>query len=184
METPPLTRGRRAAPAEVPVAVGNTPAYAGKTPPPRSCSHRVEKHPRLRGEDEARQKRRSDSKETPPLTRGRLEKVPDVRLDLGNTPAYAGKTIETAACTLAARETPPLTRGRHALSVRVKSLRGNTPAYAGKTTETATHRRSTKETPPLTRGRHALSVRVKSLRGNTPAYAGKTECDIDRILKK
>ena len=50
-ETPPLTRGRQAGVHFEPFFVGNTPAYAGKTPRTRREPKGTWKHPRLRGED-------------------------------------------------------------------------------------------------------------------------------------
>ena len=74
METPPLTRGRRA----VGLASGrghrNTPAYAGKTRSEVRTFTLLEKHPRLRGEDLSPALRAKASSETPPLTRGRQQR--------------------------------------------------------------------------------------------------------------
>ena len=75
---------------------GNTPAYAGKTDLMLEAVVTEEKHPRLRGEDSSVVQPASLRMETPPLTRGRL--LP-LRIDadrVGNTPAYAGKTKQTA----------------------------------------------------------------------------------------
>ena len=92
METPPLTRGRRA----VGLASGrghrNTPAYAGKTALIEQFFLRVWKHPRLRGEDSPTCRPPWPCKETPPLTRGRHAFRRRYVGPFGNTPAYAGKT--------------------------------------------------------------------------------------------
>ena len=50
-ETPPLTRGRRAAAPAAVAADRNTPAYAGKTLFGLASGNGLGKHPRLRGED-------------------------------------------------------------------------------------------------------------------------------------
>ena len=50
-ETPPLTRGRLGIAIAAVAALGNTPAYAGKTRASRERDAHGPKHPRLRGED-------------------------------------------------------------------------------------------------------------------------------------
>ena len=175
--------------------VGNTPAYAGKTSIRRRVSFSEQKHPRLRGEDrhggavdegEGRKHPRLRGEdplstpletswtETPPLTRGRLER----RLSM--------------YCAL---ETPPLTRGRQLFFRHPCASLRNTPAYAGKTRRLPSLRshlwkhprlrgedglkafckRNLVETPPLTRGRPFCLSPVAAQERNTPAYAGKTE---------
>ena len=77
-----------------------------------------------------------------------------MRSSVGNTPAYAGKTVALTSLATALKETPPLTRGRRPARAKRAERIGNTPAYAGKTD----------------------GVEVdKDGRGNTPAYAGKTD---------
>ena len=132
--------------------------------------------------------------ETPPLTRGRPTLAVDHLPKVGNTPAYAGKTIAQASRASAVKETPPLTRGRRADQVGADSSTGNTPAYAGKTqrapTPQARHGKHPRlrgeddeanlqslcheETPPLTRGRPERGGFRQAPPRNTPAYAGKT----------
>ena len=132
METPPLTRGRQTAKARIVHAVGNTPAYAGKTIRFRIGSSAYRKHPRLRGEDGSKPSFTASTAETPPLTRGRRSlRILNHWID-GNTPAYAGKTTSRHSKPCRQRETPPLTRGRRVCTnLTTVSIR-NTPAYAGK----------------------------------------------------
>ena len=111
-ETPPLTRGRQWRHRKGSGLRGNTPAYAGKTACWRSSCWPQRKHPRLRGEDFGVKSTRSESAETPPLTRGRLPR---------------------SAVALQTAETPPLTRGRLVFGESEDGGHGNTPAYAGKT---------------------------------------------------
>ena len=96
-ETPPLTRGRPTEEIAAFVSSGNTPAYAGKTPPNCGRPQSARKHPRLRGEDRVFCNHRDPPMETPPLTRGRLDAMSLAHLQLGNTPAYAGKTLSAVA---------------------------------------------------------------------------------------
>ena len=131
-ETPPLTRGRRWCRITVRRFLRNTPAYAGKTLSIFSLISFLQKHPRLRGEDEAGAALADRLPETPPLTRGRREVDLESATWTRNTPAYAGKTAGLGAYRIfvrkhprlrgedqgdrrgegGARETPPLTRGR------------------------------------------------------------------------
>ena len=131
-ETPPLTRGRRPAQALQERALGNTPAYAGKTRSQGASVPMPQKHPRLRGEDAPREESRGSTSETPPLTRGRPQATSKETVPKGNTPAYAGKTYDLPvgagdsekhprlrgedsprkSVEVPVMETPPLTRGR------------------------------------------------------------------------
>ena len=113
---------------------GNTPAYAGKT--------------------ESRTQQHFKDEETPPLTRGRLEKVRIRGSRDGNTPAYAGKTNQS--------DRDGTTYGKH------PRLRGEDKSFRSSAYFIG-------ETPPLTRGRlRKFRLRWRSS-GNTPAYAGKTQ---------
>ena len=78
-----------------------------------SKSRTDSKHPRLRGEDELITIRGLQSVETPPLTRGRLQKVDAEHLGPRNTPAYAGKTYAARAAQLEEKKHPRL-RGEDA----------------------------------------------------------------------
>ncbi len=173
-ETPPLTRGRRQGGESLREALGNTPAYAGKTGRGVTLPLQAGKHPRLRGEDSVPRRVSEAGPETPPLTRGRQENPDDSTDYLGNTPAYAGKTTVLFEYAIDVAETPPLTRGRPNLHRIGGVVHRNTPAYAGKT------RAGTKQ--PIGLGKHPrlrgedtkATLAAASPVGNTPAYAGKT----------
>ena len=153
METPPLTRGRPKFPKGIAVRLRNTPAYAGKTGRKANAATSVEKHPRLRGEDPIRSLMLYSRPETPPLTRGRLHHRSAVFRQVGNTPAYAGKTPRVHDKRRDLPETPPLTRGRRRMGWARVHWPRNTPAYAGKTLPPSIPTGALMETPPLTRGR-------------------------------
>ena len=74
VETPPLTRGRPRKKPEDKMTLRNTPAYAGKTCDFISHLPCRWKHPRLRGEDRMSTPYTENLEETPPLTRGRLDR--------------------------------------------------------------------------------------------------------------
>ena len=152
-ETPPLTRGRPVGSKKKQAAWGNTPAHAGKT---RSIAPECffeGKHPRSRGEDAQKSTRFDTTRETPPLTRGRLLRTSIRTGRRRNTPAHAGKTEVEVPCGRCIgkhprsrgedwrhkegawyqTETPPLTRGRPPALRPRTAAPGNTPAHAGKT---------------------------------------------------
>ena len=92
-ETPPRMRGRLGELLSCVLLKGNTPAYAGKTPSLAVIVKEYEKHPRVCGEDQRAVCRFCVQLETPPRMRGRLFGPKNRELRLGNTPAYAGKTL-------------------------------------------------------------------------------------------
>ena len=193
-ETPPLTRGRlfsRSAPSG---RAGNTPAYAGKTKPPRaallllgntpayagktwrkSLSGGMRwKHPRLRGEDVHRERDTENGVETPPLTRGRRDYLTDPTAPRRNTPAYAGKTNRPRPAQGASWKHPRLRGEDPHLGAHQRTLQRNTPAYAGKTFRGSREAFRVKKHPRL-RGEDATELAAGGVAlGNTPAYAGKT----------
>ena len=155
-ETPPRMRGRRFIISPTRDHKRNTPAYAGKTLKKCPAPGRGWKHPRVCGEDLQRPPWALCQVETPPRMRGRLNLLRERGDGLGNTPAYAGKTMTVKVLTVSRRkhprvcgedrkglggpfgisETPPRMRGRLFQMPRHLCNRRNTPAYAGKTGHT------------------------------------------------
>ena len=137
----------------VPGLMRNTPAYAGKTKGQQRKIKNIEKHPRVCGEDYTMCLKRRRALETPPRMRGRLIGTIFACALIGNTTAYAGKTImngknltekekhprvcgedpESASTVSGMSETPPRMRGRPYMYLFLPHPSGNTPAYAGKT---------------------------------------------------
>ena len=72
---------------------GNTPAYAGKTRRIRWCRWRPWEHPRVCGENLRDTAGFCVELGTPPRMRGKRDKVCPQKPGVGNTPAYAGKTL-------------------------------------------------------------------------------------------
>ena len=68
----------------------------------------MEKHPRLRGEDWPACPIKRELVETPPLTRGRPSVIKNVGQNIGNTPAYAGKTFVPSSFVAPFRKHPRL----------------------------------------------------------------------------
>ena len=131
----------------------NTPVEAGKTSREGQATVKSRKHPRRGGEDSLRVRVGQGKEETPPPRRGRLLRSSPERAAGRNTPAEAGKTRRSLACSSSEGKHPR--RG------------GEDPCYAGRNTFDT-------ETPPPRRGRHERPSKVTASYGNTPAEAGKT----------
>ena len=67
----PLTRGKPSAEGSQPLPSGLIPAHAGKTAAPRRRTTKPRAHPRSRGENWFRRRRRTFSRGSSPLTRGK-----------------------------------------------------------------------------------------------------------------
>ena len=133
----------------------NTPARAGKTPVDLIEKALRKKHPRSRGENPGTGHSARNSRETPPLARGKQSYREDNIQIHGYTPARAGKTgvgfrsgfrhekhprsrgenFNAVSKFNEGQETPPLARGKRVEVLLVQFLVGNTPARAGKTTQ-------------------------------------------------
>ena len=135
----------------------NIPAYAGKTSVRVAGARRIEKHPRIRGENRHRKMSLKLSKETSPHTRGK----PDVsKLDwdeFRNIPAYAGKTAE--------RNIQRATSKKH-------------PRIRGENLRIIVENGEPWETSPHTRGKRTPRIHTSPRFGNIPAYAGKTRSEL------
>ena len=146
-------RGRRSHGKPAETRIRNTPAYAGKTSRWSHPSPSLQKHPRVCGEDYETMLNGIASAETPPRMRGRLQRQLVSQTAPGNTPAYAGKTPETA-CGNSRQRKHPRVCGEDDLLLQTSN--------------------QNQETPPRMRGRLSLCAERLNLGGNTPAYAGKT----------
>ena len=135
------------------LAVGITPAYAGKTYFLFVTTLLMWDHPRLRGKDDYFEIERLYGLESPPLTRERPDKITISKLRIGITPAYAGKT-----CTLYCSG----------------YLKKNHPRSRGKDCTTPYLQIKKQGSPPLTRERLQRPEYIGGRSGITPAHAGKT----------
>ena len=174
VETPPLTRGRLEYETDGVIESRNTPAHAGKTNPfvCRKAWHW--KHPRLRGEDRRTRNLLFRLLETPPLTRGRLDRSPCIGFSPEKHPRLRGEDVIESPEVTEKKETPPLTRGRLSFGCLPCRSCKKHPRLRGEDLTRGRIFSSLSETPPLTRGRLALVLQRISAPGNTPAYAGKT----------
>ena len=133
-------------------APGITPAYAGKRRCPRFRPGKIRDHPRVCGEKVSSTSPIKCLKGSPPRVRGKGQAACEIVVELGITPAYAGKRSYGCGTEQCGRdhprvcgekskpkpgkdrrmESPPRVRGK---GVRLPPLHvpaGITPAYAGK----------------------------------------------------
>ena len=90
--SPPHARGRRMRSSGKTRSFRITPACAGKTLRASSLRSAVGDHPRMRGEDLAKELGIARGTGSPPHARGRLASMTGVPVELRITPACAGKT--------------------------------------------------------------------------------------------
>ena len=94
--SPPRMRGKLQAGIDLLIALGITPADAGKTPESLFSMVRLQDHPRGCGENSAAKHLTSAGTGSPPRMRGKLQKNEYGDDILGITPADAGKTVYPA----------------------------------------------------------------------------------------
>ena len=149
----PLTRGKLEAHSEWRAAPGLIPAHAGKTHHDHPSGASGAAHPRSRGENASRSRKRRQPHGSSPLTRGKLEMRLLGRRGLGLIPAHAGKT-RGLGTTLNADRAHPRSRGENPMSDRrVGQAAGSSP---------------------LTRGKLDNRCALGAEAGLIPAHAGKT----------
>ena len=109
-----------------------TPAYAGKSDVVPDHFEITWDHPRLCGEKVISSDVAKRYAGSPPPMRGKAGKSIDKRHKSGITPAYAGKSPQTAVLFLRRSGSPPPMRGKGFQTFRKNGTSGITPAYAGK----------------------------------------------------
>ena len=133
--------------------MGNTPTCVGKTLQEQCSLLGIQKHPHVRGEDQAHSRDHQGSQETPPRAWGRRRLFRKAMEREGNTPTCVGKTASLSW------GTPDLRKHPH---VRGEDFRWTTLCE------------SPPETPPRAWGRlHRADKRAVNQR-NTPTCVGKT----------
>ena len=133
-------------------APGITPAYAGKRRCPRFRPGKIRDHPRVCGEKVSSTSPIKCLKGSPPRVRGKGQAACEIVVELGITPAYAGKRsygCGTEQCgrdhprvcgekfrfillSLLSSGSPPRVRGKAGGCRTAAASSGITPAYAGK----------------------------------------------------
>ena len=130
--SPPRMRGKVPPPELLPVGLGITPAYAGKSANKHETHFLVKDHPRVCGEKSSRGRDDLLKLGSPPRMRGKdLDDWTDPSAP-GITPAYAGKS--DAACIHGAvvGDHPRVCGEKWPAALYEEMERGITPAYAGK----------------------------------------------------
>ena len=134
-------------------AIGITPAYAGKSMYRTTETLCCRDHPRVCGEKYSTRPYLSDEWGSPPRMRGKVVHFFGAHLPDGITPAYAGKSSQTA-------EHP--------------SIMQDHPRVCGeKSSPTSSHRKG-QGSPPRMRGKALAPAPTIDIIGITPAYAGKS----------
>ena len=102
----PLTRGKPRGQAQRPRGPGLIPAHAGKTSRALSALGNLGAHPRSRGENGTASPQVMCAQGSSPLTRGKRDRLPDLRRKPGLIPAHAGKTRRPCGKTRGSRAHP------------------------------------------------------------------------------
>ena len=150
--SPPLARGKVYIKRFTFLAIGITPACAGKRDGQGKHRRRRWDHPRLRGEKASAKRTFGFCFGSPPLARGKVSRT-DRRIRwIRITPACAGKSF--APCTfIRAHKDHPRLRGEKILRPTLSTMR--------------------KGSPPLARGKVQIFKNEQFGEGITPACAGK-----------
>ena len=115
--SPPLARGKAQKGVELLLLKGITPACAGKRRTPAQWKMGWWDHPRLRGEKSTSNMAHLLSLGSPPLARGKELYNDGTPVQVGITPACAGKSTEAYSKTKRAGGSPPLARGKDVLKL-------------------------------------------------------------------
>ena len=151
--TSPRARGKHSPSMFSTSSSRNIPACAGKTAGIDQADANRQEHPRVRGENREVFEGEDFYSGTSPRTRVKQVVDAEKRLDLGNIPAHAGKTLhQTGAENHAAEH--PRARGENTLDMMLQE--------------------PTRGTSPRTRGKPHPQARSQTPIGNIPAHAGKT----------
>ena len=150
--SPPRARGKAAGEGQAGRTGGITPACAGKRGGGRGLGRRYRDHPRVRGEKAETITDEQIALGSPPRARGKGDAVIGDALDLGITPACAGKSFRRG-------NTNPFNRDHP--RVRGEKLHRHAPAQ------------TCPGSPPRARGKAAAQPVDGREQGITPACAGK-----------
>ena len=195
--SPPPMRGKGFQGQLVVLAIGITPAYAGKSDKMYQESQQYQDHPRLCGEKVSTVPTPAVLSGSPPPMRGKVQICPFADLTNGITPAYAGKRyhqgihqqdgqdhprlcgekgILTVAVVTKPGSPPPM-RGKDDLSGFVNEDQGITPAYAGKSQSVHGAGGADQDHPRLCGEKHPFNFIAKEPLGSPPPMRGKVLSD-------
>ena len=111
--SPPRMRGEVAAAHGRPRAAGITPAYAGRSISDSHCGRQLADHPRVCGEKGSSCRTHLAMAGSPPRMRGEVLAAHPLLLNLGITPAYAGRSQSGGPLVWVARDHPRVCGEKH-----------------------------------------------------------------------
>ena len=191
--SPPRMRGKVPPPELLPVGLGITPAYAGKSANKHETHFLVKDHPRVCGEKPERKAPRRPRLGSPPRMRGKETDSRRQCCSAGITPAYAGKRTLFCLAGRRNRDHPRVCGEKSMYSGVFYERYRITPAYAGKSFPAGCPRSRSRDhprvcgekprrppaaavgigSPPRMRGKDSIMDGLQGVHGITPAYAGK-----------
>ena len=153
--SPPRMRGKDLPCVFVIGPAGITPAYAGKRATSQATRSRSQDHPRVCGEKEKRRSGSAWSLGSPPRMRGKAQQLLPPLMQIGITPAYAGKRARRRTLRRGCKDHPRVCGEKR----RRQGRRDGDPG-----------------SPPRMRGKGQVCLVAAVDDGITPAYAGKSCC--------
>ena len=192
--SPPRVRGKGVQSCNERVAVGITPAYAGKSWGRARTSSRRRDHPRVCGEKYTCPLMSLSSGGSPPRMRGKGLGISMSDYSDGITPAYAGKRMlvgecpkplwdhprvcgEKGCCKFSSRNhsgSPPRVRGKDEQVPQFGIGHGITPACAGKSVIRISDGCLRRDHPRVCGEKTQNPIGGQFQQGSPPAYAGKS----------
>ena len=154
--SPPRMRGKAVSPPGTLCHIGITPAYAGKRHPMQQRKTSSEDHPRVCGEKPRVSSPIGRQMGSPPRMRGKGTNFNRTRRATGITPAYAGKSEETADDFAVPRDHPRVCGEKTSNAATENKLRGSPPRMRGKAPRVLADRASDGITPAYAGKRHEL----------------------------
>ena len=151
-----------------------TPAYAGKSDISESRSEQCRDHPRLCGEKPFRMPKSRLASGSPPPMRGKVFVTEFVIVQIGITPAYAGKSDQNVIITILHKGSPPPMRGKGPEGVRYTGDPEDHPRLCGEKPTPIELSEEEKGSPPPMRGKAKAAAFLHGADRITPAYAGKS----------
>ena len=162
MGSPPRVRGKGVKQSDSRVAVGITPAYAGKRQPKPWCQRPNGDHPCVCGEKRVAVARPTGAPGSPPRMRGKAKILTTLPISPRITPAYAGKSGNTGQA------------GKRIRSCKMSTPVRDHPRVCGEKPTSKPLRDTAIGSPPRMRGKVFQINRFDRHAGITPAYAGKS----------
>ena len=193
--SPPRVRGKGVQSCNERVAVGITPAYAGKSWGRARTSSRRRDHPRVCGEKGCCKFSSRNHSGSPPRVRGKDEQVPQFGIGHGITPACAGKRIngrvnqqderdhprvcgEKGCCKFSSRNhsgSPPRVRGKDEQVPQFGIGHGITPACAGKRINGRVNQQDERDHPRVCGEKGSSTFWSRNHSGSPPRMRGKVD---------